>query len=98
MLQVIPQLWVFSRFISEMQSSTAAPEYRQRRRKRRNLRTRWLPPADKTPEKKNVRGTLLQAEEAICREIREKSFLPIEGGLYDLERLRLASRLWAASI
>src|ERR1700676_5559368 len=47
MLRVIRQLWVFSHFISEMASSPAAPGYRQRRRKRKNSRTRWLPPADK---------------------------------------------------
>src|SRR6202022_5057391 len=51
MLRVIRQLWVFSRFISEIQSSPAAPGYRQSRHKRKNSRTRWLPPADRTPEK-----------------------------------------------
>jgi hypothetical protein len=44
---VIRQLWVFSRFISEIQSSPSAPGYRQRRRKQKDSRTRWLPPADK---------------------------------------------------
>jgi hypothetical protein len=54
MLRVIRQLWVFSRFISEIQSSPAAPGYRQSRHKRKNSGTRWLPPADKTPEKKKT--------------------------------------------
>jgi len=35
MLRVIQQLWVFSRFISEIQNSPAAPGYRQSRRKRK---------------------------------------------------------------
>jgi hypothetical protein len=38
MLRVIRQLWVFSRFISEIQSSPAAPGYRY---KRKTSRTRW---------------------------------------------------------
>src|SRR6266436_9773925 len=36
MLRVIRQLWVSSRFISEIQSSPAAPGYRQSRRRRRD--------------------------------------------------------------
>src|ERR1700716_1872549 len=55
MLRVIRQLWVFSRFISEIQSSPAAPGYRQSRHKRKKSRTRWLPPAYKNARKKNNR-------------------------------------------
>src|ERR1700730_6233315 len=57
MLRVIRQLWVFSRFISEIQSSTAAPGYRQRRRKRKNSGTCWQTPAYKErSEKKKPAG------------------------------------------
>src|ERR1700738_2344682 len=45
MLRVIRQLWVFSRFISEIQSSPAALGYRQSRHKRKNSGTCWLTPA-----------------------------------------------------
>src|ERR1700738_2222623 len=41
MLRVIRQLWVFSRFISEIQSSPAAPGYRQSRHKRKNSRKKF---------------------------------------------------------
>jgi len=64
MLRVIRQLWVFSRFISEIQNSPAAPGYRQRRHKRKNSghgeRQRIRTPGK---EKAGVRRTLLQAEE-----------------------------------
>src|SRR5258708_16418779 len=63
MLRVIRQLWVFSRFISEIQSSPAAPGYRQSRHKRKNSRTPWRTPAHKNAGKETtgMRGTLLVA-------------------------------------
>src|SRR6266481_2611326 len=54
MLRVIRQLWVFSRFISEIQSSPAAPGYRQSRHKRRNSGTCWLTPAYKNARKEKA--------------------------------------------
>src|SRR5690349_19035016 len=54
MLRVIRPLWVFSRFISEIQSSPAAPGYRQSRHKRRNSGTCWLTPAYKNARKEKA--------------------------------------------
>src|SRR6266404_2018979 len=54
MLRVIRQLWVFSRFISEIQSSPAAPGYRQSRHKRKNSGTCWLTPAYKNARKEKA--------------------------------------------
>jgi hypothetical protein len=52
MLPVIRPLWAFSRSISEMQSSPAAPGYRQGRHKRKNSRTRWQKPTYKEHPRK----------------------------------------------